>query len=115
MAMTKKQINLGTTDDIIGSLKSHYMQGGMDRVVDWVMKTFRPGTNIKVSRDVTRPADKEEKTVYNRLILKLDKQGNETVNYHLKPVEKEMASSELFLSVRLHFIEDPFELLIYVE
>lgn len=115
MTMTKKQINLGTTDDIIKSLKSHYKRGGMDRVVDWVTTTFSPGTDIKVARDVTNPTNMEEKTVYDRIILQLDDQGYETVTHHLKPVEKVVASSDLFLSIRLHFIEDPFELLVYVE
>ncbi|MEO5998526.1 MAG: hypothetical protein ABIN89_17345 [Chitinophagaceae bacterium] len=112
--MQNKTVNFNTTDDIINVLKTTYSEDGMSGVITWTEKTLAPQTTINVARDLLKPEVKEKKTIYDRAIMKLDKQGNELNDYYLQPLQKEdTEQSEVFLSIRLNFIEEPFELLIF--
>lgn len=113
--MSEQEATFESTDKIIESLKEKYSQGGVSNVKDWVNTTFQPKTTITVARDITNLSKVDRRVIYDRAIVQLDNTGNETSVYYLDPVNQDASSLDLFLSLRLTFIETPLEVLVYVE
>jgi hypothetical protein len=113
--MNAQEIKFDSTDGIIQELKNQYNQGGLLKVKSWVDATFQPNTKISVARDVTDLSKIDSRIIYDRVLIQLDDQGNETEVYFLTPINQDAFSSDLFLSVRLTFTREPCELLLYVK
>lgn len=113
--MIRKNISFSSTDDIISSLKEIYQNKGLEGVKEWVNDTFQTNSQITVARDITNISKVDTSIVYDRTIVKLTKAGEETEVYYLAPIHDDAFSSNLFLSIRLNFIDEPFEFLIYTK
>ena len=113
--MIKKEISFRSIDDIINTLKATYQSNGLQGVKEWAVSTFQSNMQISVARDVTNISNIDTEFIYDRAIIKLNESGEEMGAYYLKPMHEDAFSSNLFLSVRLNFIDDPLELLIYTK
>ncbi len=113
--MYNQEITFESTDTLIESLKEQYNQGGLASLRDWVNSNFQPKTKINIARDLTNLSKIDSRIIYDRAIMQLDQQGNETNFYYLEPINQDAFSADLFLSIRLNFIPEPLEVLIYVE
>jgi hypothetical protein len=113
--MNNQDIQFKNTDELISTLREKYNTNDIAGVQNWVHKTFKPNTKITIARDVKNPTKIDSEQLYDRVIIRLDKNGNETNEYYLNPIHEDTFSSNLFLSVRLNFIENPFELLLFTK
>jgi len=114
VVMNDNEIDLENTDKIISFLKEKYAKDGIHGVVEWVEETFQPNTRLKMARNMANLSVVDNRVIYDRAILQIDGEGNETDVCYLAPANKDAYSADLFLSIRLNFIEEPFELLLYV-
>lgn len=111
--MNKQEVSFQSTDDILNILKKMYHTEGINGVTRWVEKSFRTDSQLSMARDVTNLTEIDEAMIYDRVIIPLNKAGEEMSEYYLKPLHEDVFDQNLFLSIRLHFIDQPFELLIY--
>lgn len=113
VVMNDNEIDLENTDKLISSLKKKYSEGGIPGVVKWVDEMFQPNTRLRIARNMTDLSAIDSRVIYDRVIFQMDDKGGETGVCYLAPVKKDAFSADLFLSIRLNFIEEPFELLLY--
>ena len=111
--MDSKNISFKSTDELIRFIKNKYETEGLQGVVRWAENDLKEGSEITLARDVTNLSDIESSIVYDRAVIQLNGRGEETHNYYLYPLHTNAFEANLFLSIRLNFIEQPFELLIY--
>ena len=112
--MDNDEVDLGNTDRTITLLREIYAKDGIRGVVAWVEETFQPNTKVKIARDMANLSEIDTRVIYDRVIFQIDSEGNETDVCYLEPVNKDVFSEDLFLSIRMNFVEEPFELLLYV-
>lgn len=113
--MNVKTISFKSIDHLIDFIKGTYENEGLQGVVKWAENDLKEGAGISLARDVTNLSDIESCIIYDRAIIQLNSQGEETRNFYLKPLHEEAFDANLFLSIRLNFVVHPFELLIYTD
>ena len=111
--MCKEKITFQSIDNIINILKEKYNKGGLKDVQQWVEATFQQNREMSIARDLNDLSNIENVTIYDRSIIKLDKLGEETNIYYLEALNPDLAKHNLFISIRLNFINEPFELLVF--
>jgi hypothetical protein len=108
-------LNLGSIDDINNKLNSLYQQGGITSVVKWAEKELQPGREViyeDPEQIFYRGSDKEALIIYNRVIWRVDAQGNVSTNQALLPLlnlEKPYDFDITLGSVRRN-LKEPFAL-----
>lgn len=112
-SMNKDKVTFNTTDDLIKMIKENYNQKGLSGVTEWVNNNFKENTTLTIARDISTPSNVETAIIHDRVIIKLNNRGEETEVYYLEPIYENTFSGDLFLSIRLNFIEEPFELLLF--
>lgn len=114
-SMNQLEISYKSTDQIIDSLKRVFEIDGLPGVIHWADDLFREDKQISLARDVTNLHNIDHGIIYDRSIIGLNQDGEETDNYYLHPIHDDAFGANLFLSIRLNFVNQPFELLIFTK
>lgn len=111
--MNQKTISFASTDSLLEILADKYRVEGMPGVVAWVNESFKTGVVVSMARDPGNLYRIEKASIYDRALIQLTDDGEETGVTILSPKHSDAFSTNLFLSVRLIFIDQPFGLLLY--
>lgn len=108
-------VEFESLDALLDAIRSAWSHGGMDGVCRWVEERLRPGVELRIPRDPSRPDQPDEGRVTNRSVLELDESGDETGRVFLSPIDSGHTAGDLFLSVRPIFLEPPAAILVYAQ
>lgn len=111
---TLSTLNLDSLAHINSVLDSVYDNNdGIVGVVDWTKKNLKTGVKLQFKKREIKPD--RELIISKVMIERLDKHGEETGEFYLKPKQPvDYNKSTLFYSYRENFKPKPYNLLIYV-